>query len=88
MIDFRQARHVGLAVLLALPIASHAGSGRIFISSEKDASITVLDGQTHELITKIGTAARPRHIAFTPDRKQIYAACGDGNSIISLTSRA
>ncbi len=81
MVNFKQIRQIGFAAMLAVPLASHAGSGRLFVSSEKDASISVFDGTTHELITKIGTAARPRHIAFTPDRKQIYAACGDGNSI-------
>ncbi len=57
------------------------GSGQLFVSSEKDASIMVLDGKTHAVIKKISTAARPRHMIFNSDKTQIYVACGDGNAI-------
>ncbi|MFO1349588.1 MAG: beta-propeller fold lactonase family protein [Gammaproteobacteria bacterium] len=56
-------------------------SGYLFISSEKDSVVTVLDGKSYSVIKKIGTAKRPRHLQFNPDRTLIYAACGNGNSI-------
>jgi len=70
----------------ALSIAVYADlyakdSGYLFISSEKDNAISVLDGETHELVKQIGTAARPRHLQFNPDQTLIYAACGDGDAI-------
>ena len=57
------------------------GTGYLFVSSEKDNNITVLDGKTYEVVKRIGTEARPRHLQFNPDKTQIYAAAGDGNAI-------
>lgn len=57
------------------------GTGYIFISSEKDNEVTVLDAKTYDLVKKIETSERPRHMQFNPDRTQIYAACGDGEAI-------
>lgn len=72
-----------LASLLSactLPVYAK-GSGYLFISSEKDNNITVLDGKTYEVVKRIGTEARPRHLQFNADKTQIYAAAGDGNAI-------
>ena len=70
------------AVLVALAPASWAaGTGYLFVSSEKDHAISVLDGESYELVKQIRTAARPRHLAFNPERTLLYAACGEGNAI-------
>ena len=70
------------AVMLVIgPPARAAGTGYLFVSSEKDHAITVLDGQTYEVVKRIRTAARPRHLAFNRDHSRLYAACGDGNAI-------
>ena len=80
----RTVRRV-LPVLVALvpfaPATWAAGTGYLFVSSEKDHSISVLDGKSYELVKQIRTAARPRHLRFSPDRSRIYTACGDGNAI-------
>ncbi len=72
-----------LASLIAtLSVSAYAkDTGHIFVSSEKDNNISVLDGKTYEVIKRIGTAARPRHLQFNPDHTLIYAASGDGNAI-------
>ena len=69
------------AMLAMAPATRAAGTGYLFVSSEKDHTITVLDGKTYEVVKQIRTAARPRHLAFSPDRSRLYAACGDGNAI-------
>lgn len=71
---------VPMALGLALP-ASAAGTGHLFVSSEKDNVVTVLDGESYEVVKQIGTAARPRHLQFSPDRSRIYVAAGDGDAI-------
>ena len=80
----RTVRRV-LPVLVALvplaPATWAAGTGYLFVSSEKDHAISVLDGKSYELVKQIRTAARPRHLRFSPDRSRIYTACGDGNAI-------
>ncbi len=69
------------AILAMAPATWAAGTGYLFVSSEKDHAITVLDGESYEIVKQIRTAARPRHLAFSPDRSRLYAACGDGNAI-------
>ena len=73
---------LGTAILLATaPAGWAAGTGYLFVSSEKDHAISVLDGTSYEVVKQIRTAARPRHLAFNPERTRLYAACGDGNAI-------
>ena len=72
---------VAAAMLAVGPATQAAGTGYLFVSSEKDHAITVLDGKTYEVVKQIRTAARPRHLAFNPDRSRLYAACGEGNAI-------
>ena len=81
--------HRPVSLLTAAVLAGLAGNaavhakdtGYLFISSEKDNNVAVLDGNSHEVVKLIGTAARPRHLQFNPDRSQIYVAAGDGDAI-------
>src|SRR6185312_10110563 len=41
----------------------------------------VLDGETLKIVKTIPTARRPRGIIASPDHKEIYVACGDGDII-------
>ena len=76
---------IGAGALLAASALSTttwaAGTGYLFVSSEKDHAVSVLDGESYALVKQIRTAARPRHLRFTPDRSRIYVACGDGDAI-------
>ena len=72
---------VAAGMLAMASTTQAAGTGYLFVSSEKDHAITVLDGKTYEVVKQIRTAARPRHLAFNPDRTRLYAACGEGNAI-------
>ena len=71
---------LSFSLFTALP-AFAKDTGYLFVSSEKDNNISVLDAKTFEVVKRIGTAARPRHLQFSPDRSKIYAACGDGSAI-------
>lgn len=63
-------------------ITVHAkDTGHIFISSEKDNAIIVLDGQSYKKLREIETSDRPRDLRFNDDRTLIYAACGEGDAI-------
>ena len=72
---------VAAAVIAFAPATWAAGTGYLFVSSEKDHAISVLDGTSYEIVKQIRTEARPRHLQFNPDRSRIYAACGEGNAI-------
>src|SRR5450759_5560998 len=65
-----------VAMALAAP-ASAKQTGDVFISSEKDNLITVLDGKTQQQIASIKVCKRPRHMQLTRDRQRLITACGD-----------
>lgn len=71
----------GCAVAALASAAAARDGFHVFVSSEKDNAVSVLDGRTYALVKTIPTAARPRHLQFSPDRTRIFAACGDGNAI-------
>lgn len=71
---------LSFSLLAASPVFAK-DTGYLFVSSEKDNNISVLDAKTFEVVKRIGTAARPRHLQFSPDHSKIYAACGDGSAI-------
>ncbi len=52
-------------------------TGWIFISSEKDNTIAVFDGKTHQQRALVKTCKRPRHMQLTPDGVRLIVACGD-----------
>ena len=63
---------LALLVLGALAPArpvSAAGTGRIFVSSERDHSVTVLDGKTLQKVAVVKTGNRARHLRFSADRE-------------------
>ena len=67
-----------LGLLAASP--AHA-AGRIYVSSEKDNTVTVLDAGKGDQIASPVVCKRPRHMRWTPDRKQLLVACGDDHVI-------
>ncbi|MGZ8417147.1 MAG: hypothetical protein ACXWVQ_09245 [Methyloceanibacter sp.] len=75
------------ATLLALA-SSPALALQIYVSNEKDNTVTVIDGTTLEVLKTIKTARRPRGIIASPDGKEVYVACGDGDIIDVSTPRS
>jgi YVTN family beta-propeller protein len=71
------ALSAGALLLFATP--SVAGPYTIFVSNEKDNTVTVLDGETLETVKTIKTERRPRGIILSPDYKELFVAAGDGD---------
>ena len=67
------------AVLLLFATPSLAGPYTIFVSNEKDNTITVLDGETLEVVKTVKTERRPRGIILGPDYNELFVAAGDGD---------
>ena len=59
--------------------AAPASAATIFVSNEKDNTITVIDSDTLETIDTIKTARRPRGIVLDPSFKELFVAAGDGD---------
>ncbi len=82
---------VGLAVVVvvAAATAQAAGTGLVYVSSEKDNAITMLDAKTQAVVGTIATCKRPRHMQLTPDRQRLVVTCSDSDraDLIDLKTR-
>lgn len=78
---------LGCAVATSLMLALPAGAalakdtGYIFISSENDNAVTVLDGKTFQVVKAIPTGERPRDMKLTADREQIFVIASNSERV-------
>ncbi|WP_424971240.1 YVTN family beta-propeller repeat protein [Dinoroseobacter sp. S76] len=68
-----------LAFLLA-STAAHA-SGEIWVTNEKDDTISVIDIATLEVVRTIETGERPRGITFSKDYSRVYICASDSDTV-------
>ena len=54
-----------------------ATASEIFVSNERDNTVTVLDSSTLKVIKTIAVGTRPRGIVITPDFGQVLVCNGD-----------
>jgi len=67
------------AALLALGAAADART--IYVSNEKGNSISILDGQSLELVEEVKVGERPRGIALSPDGRFLYICASDDDTV-------
>ncbi|PMR67394.1 PQQ-dependent catabolism-associated beta-propeller protein [Halomonas heilongjiangensis] len=68
-----------LGILLIWPLVAQAE--RIFVSNEKDNTVSVIDGETLEVVETISVGRRPRAMAFSSDGSELFVAVGDDEAI-------
>jgi PQQ-dependent catabolism-associated beta-propeller protein len=75
---------VRLSVCLAVGVTcAHAkDTGKLFVSSEKDNAIAIVDAARGELVASPAVCKRPRHMQLTPDRTQLLVACSDDHRVV------
>src|SRR6202167_5774539 len=66
-----------MAPLFATISAGQAKAFLIFVTNEKDDTVSVLDGESLKLVKTIPVGHRPRGIIITPDKKDIIVCLGD-----------
>lgn len=72
---------VALALLLtALP----AGAAEIWVTNEKDNTISVIDVDTLEVTRTIPTGERPRGITFSKDYSVVYICASDSDTVQAM----
>ena len=70
----------GCALAIAL-LTTPAEAYQLFISNEKDNTVTVLDSTNMQPVKVIKTGRRPRGIRITPDFKEVLVCAGDDDAI-------
>jgi PQQ-dependent catabolism-associated beta-propeller protein len=66
---------------LSIGQASAKGTGLIFVSNERDHSITVIDPKTYKPIASIDSGRRPRDMQWSQDKTKLYVAASDDDRI-------
>lgn len=69
------------ALPLALIIALPAWAGEIWVTNEKDDTISVIDIATLEVVRTIETGERPRGITFSKDHSVLYLCASDSDAV-------
>jgi PQQ-dependent catabolism-associated beta-propeller protein len=57
-------------------------TGKVFVSSEKDNAMTIIDGTGLEVGGAAPLCKRPRHMQLTPDRQQLLVACSNDHQVL------
>ena len=72
-------RHIATLLLTALPLPALAGE--IWVTNEKDDTISVIDIDTLEVVRTIETGERPRGITFNSDYSRVYICASDSDTV-------
>ena len=82
-----QSRVCLLAAIVALPFLGQAAwANKVYVSNEKDNTVTVVDSATMEVVKTIEVGQRPRGITISPDGKIIAVRTRSG-AVCSLAGR-
>ncbi len=71
----RNAVMMAVATIVML-LVTPALADKIFVSNERDNTITVVDSDTLETIKTIATGRRPRGIVTGPDKTEVLGKMG------------
>ena len=80
LITFARLGTAVVALLMAVPLHAR-DTGQVFVSSEKDNALIVVDAAKAEVVGSTALCKRPRHMQLTPDRDQLLVACSDDGRI-------
>ncbi len=81
MKNMRKISLFSLVAFLLLASISQASAYVIFVSNEKDDTVSVIDGASLKVIDTIQVGHRPRGIIISPDHKTIIVCLGDDGQI-------
>ena len=74
-----------LAAVLSLGLFAGAAlakdTGYLFVSSENDNAVTVLDGKSFQVVKAIATGERPRDMKLSADRSQVFVIASNSERV-------
>ena len=77
----RQGRVLALAASLLVLATSNALAYNVFVSNEKDNTVSVIDSETLEVVHTIKTGNRPRGIILGNDGKWVIVSVSDDHKL-------
>ncbi len=72
-----------IAAILSTPSSNGFAkdTGLIFVSTEKNNNVVVVDPEANKIVKYLKTSRQPRDMHFNDDHTKLYVACGDDNTI-------
>ena len=74
----------GLLAAVWAAAAPAAGTGYIFVSNESDSTVSVIDGESFEVIATVATGLRPRDMRWNADKTRLLIAASGADRIEAL----
>ena len=74
-------RVLATAASALLALGGVAEARTIYVSNEKGNTISIVDGDTLELVQEVAVGERPRGIALSPDDKFLYICASDDDTV-------
>ncbi len=84
------ARSVSFSALAAMALTAAAGRAEaymVYVTNEKDNSVTVIDSEKQEVVKTFKVGQRPRGIIMSKDGKWLIICTSDDNIIQSTMPR-
>ena len=66
---------------VAASVSLPAQAETVYVSNEKDNSVSVIDGESLKVTSTIKTGRRPRGIVLSEDMSKLYVCIGDDNRV-------
>ena len=70
----RYGRYGAFAAALGLSLAATENKFTLFVSNERDGTVSVIDGSSLEIVRTIAVGKRPRGLHLSPDGATLYVA--------------
>src|SRR5262245_63605001 len=77
----------GLALAAWLMLAAPAGAYTVYITNEKDNTVTVLDSEKLEVVKTVKVGQRPRGVILSKDGKWLLICASDDNHVQVFDAR-
>ena len=81
-----QVTHWAIRLIALLAVSCPVSADKLFVSNERDNTVTVIDAETYERLAEIKTGRRPRGIISSPDRSKVYVCAGDDDLVNVIDS--
>lgn len=78
----KRVLEAGLLAFLVATGAQAKDTGLLFVSSEKDNAVAIVDAAKAQLVAAPAVCKRPRHMQHSPDRTQLLVACSDDHRVV------
>ncbi len=87
LVLFFKKEHAFFLVLALLSVVPARAENLAFVINSNDASVSVIDIGTHQVVRTIPMLREPHHMALTPDHRSLVIGDTSGNALFFLDPR-